>query len=364
VNSNSSSVLDAAPRRSSIAATHRFAPGVRVGTIEDLRVVWTDSEIVAWELWTRTAGSLTTFRLNSSSTNRRPAPGGAARHPTIRIAISSCQSDRRRDHHPGGPATLRFFPTAPELWPSATNLHASEFRSSKRSGDRSHTDSRRRGERKRWTGDNLSCSAAAPAIPRPGSAPFQPARPRHGPTHQHWTHSRRTHRSLRRHCGVDRTRNPPLGHRHRPTQRTVSNRGAALRAWRSPTSNSPPTKSTATIAEPATSPPGRSRSPPVLRLLGTAGWTLHPLMNAGGPGSFASFVDPSAPEQIVTYEANGGSFGLIYNRDGSVNLPGALQGAGCPVASSKALSANEETYTCSNADRASKPEASSSFDPL
>ncbi len=69
-------------------------------------------------------------------------------------------------------------------------------------------------------------------------------------------------------------------------------------------------------------------------------------MNRGGPGAFASFVDPREPERRITYEKNGGSFGLIYNRDGSVNLAGALNGAGCPVASSKQLSTNEESYTC------------------
>jgi len=79
------------------------------------------------------------------------------------------------------------------------------------------------------------------------------------------------------------------------------------------------------------------------------GWAFTPLTNCGGPASYATWVNPSAPVEVIAYEASGGELGEMYNRDRSVNLAGALQAAGCPLASSHNLASNELTYTCSNA---------------
>jgi hypothetical protein len=80
------------------------------------------------------------------------------------------------------------------------------------------------------------------------------------------------------------------------------------------------------------------------------GWTLTPVKNFGGPGSFASWKNPTAPAEVLNYEINGGSLS-IYNRDGSVNMDmvRVLSLAGCPVAKSQNLPNNELAYTCSNA---------------
>jgi N-acetylneuraminic acid mutarotase len=63
-NSEARSVLDAASYDPASNQWQRIAslPGISGAVIEDVRPVWTGREILAWELWTRTVGHLTTIR--------------------------------------------------------------------------------------------------------------------------------------------------------------------------------------------------------------------------------------------------------------------------------------------------------------
>lgn len=59
------------------------------------------------------------------------------------------------------------------------------------------------------------------------------------------------------------------------------------------------------------------------------GWSVSPLRNSGGSGSFATVTDPQHRVKI-SYEAAGGMASVV-NRDGSLNLHWALVFAGCGV---------------------------------
>jgi hypothetical protein len=78
------------------------------------------------------------------------------------------------------------------------------------------------------------------------------------------------------------------------------------------------------------------------------GWTFAPLTNYGGPGSFASWTNPSSPDQVVSYSESGTGSGLIYNSEQTPNLTNALGAARCSVTSSQPLSNSEELFTCDN----------------
>ncbi len=77
------------------------------------------------------------------------------------------------------------------------------------------------------------------------------------------------------------------------------------------------------------------------------GWNRVPLTNYGGPASYALFSNPDDANQTITYESNGGSFGLIYGRDGAINTAGMRTIlAGENIASARLLAANELAYSC------------------
>lgn len=59
------------------------------------------------------------------------------------------------------------------------------------------------------------------------------------------------------------------------------------------------------------------------------GWSVGPLRNSGGSGSFATVTDPQHRVKIG-YVAEGGNSSVV-NRDGSLNLKLALTTTGCPV---------------------------------
>lgn len=77
------------------------------------------------------------------------------------------------------------------------------------------------------------------------------------------------------------------------------------------------------------------------------GWSVGPLQNSGGSGSFATVTDPQHRVKI-SYVAEGGNSSVV-NRDGSVNVRQALAGAGCPITYAVQASAYELFYECTPA---------------
>lgn len=81
------------------------------------------------------------------------------------------------------------------------------------------------------------------------------------------------------------------------------------------------------------------------------GWNFTPLTSRSASTSYARWIDPAAPGQAVEYEVSGDGLRGLYNRDNSINLTGALDAAGCNVATWKRLAGDSVTYTCIRTSR-------------